>query len=64
MMEKKGRIIILEQVRSDLPWLGDLIAKPGVYDAFVNPHGAVSVKIGEEYLGIKPNEYKWLATEG
>jgi len=63
MMEKKGRIIILKQVRSDLPWLRSLIAEPGIYDAFVNTHGAVSVNIGEEYLGIKPNEYEWLVKE-
>jgi len=59
-MEQKGRIIILEQVRSDLPWLRDLVAEPGVYDAFVNSHGAVAVKIGNGYLGIKPGEFQWL----
>jgi hypothetical protein len=36
-MEHKGRIIILKEVRSDLPWLRDLRAIPGVYDAYVNP---------------------------
>lgn len=62
-MEKKGSIIILKQVRSDLPWFRDVIAEPGVYVAFVNPQGAVSVKIGEEYLGVKPNEFEWLVKE-
>lgn len=59
-MEQKGRIIILQTVRADLPWLSQLKAEPGVYDAWVNPHGAVAVKIGDEFLGIKPEEFQWL----
>jgi hypothetical protein len=60
-MEQKGIIIILKEVRSDLPWLRDLRAIPGVYDAYVNPQGAVAVKIGDEILGIKPSEFQWLS---
>ncbi len=58
-MQQKGRIVILQTVRADLP-LSQLKAEPGVYDAWVNPYGAVAVKISDEFLGIKPNEFKWL----
>jgi hypothetical protein len=63
MSEQKGRIIILRTVRADLPWMSKLKAEPGVYDAWVNPYGAVSVKIGEEFLGIKPGEFEWLVVK-
>ena len=33
---------------------------PGIYDAYVNPQGAVSIKIGGEFLGIKPGEFEWV----
>jgi hypothetical protein len=59
-MEQKGRILILETVRADIPFLSRLTAEPGVYDAWVNPYGAVAVKIGDEFLGIKPKEFQWI----
>lgn len=59
-MKQKGRIMILQTVKADMPWLSRLKAEPGIYDAWVNPYGAVSVKIGDEFLGIKPNEFTWL----
>ena len=60
MDRQKGKIRIRQTVKSDLPWLSRLKAEPGVYDAYVNPYGAVSVKIGNEFLGIKPNEFEWV----
>ena len=60
MDKQKGKVRILQTVKSDLPWMSNLKAEPGVYDAYVNPHGAVSVKIDDEFLGIKPNEFEWV----
>lgn len=60
MDNQRGKIIIRRTVQSDLPWLRQLKAEPGVYDAWVNPQGAVSVKIGDTFLGIKPGEFEWL----
>jgi hypothetical protein len=39
-------------------------AGPGVYEAEVNPHGAVSVKLADgSLLGVKPGEFEWVQGE-
>jgi len=60
MIKANRRIVILKAVRSDLPWMRDLIAEAGVYDAWVNPQGAVAVEVNGELLGIKPKEFEWM----
>jgi hypothetical protein len=62
-MEIKGKIMILNEVRGDSPFQ-DVVAPPGIYQAHINPHGAVSVETEKgELLGVKPNEFKWLNKE-
>jgi hypothetical protein len=63
MDEKKGSVILLRTIRGDFPFQA-VKAPPGVYEAYVNPHGAVSV-IAEngEMLGLKPGEFEWLTKE-
>ena len=69
-MEAKGKVILIRRIRGDWPIGHNVIAEPGVYTAFCNPHGAVSVQVensetGElEYLGLKPGEFEWLSKEG
>jgi hypothetical protein len=60
-MEQKGKIVLFNEVRGDWPIGHNTIAPAGAYDAWVNPYGAVSVIAANgHYLGIKPNEFKWL----
>ena len=44
------------RVRGDWPVGDQVIAKPGIYEVDLNPHGARSVKTPKGSLGIKPNE--------
>jgi hypothetical protein len=62
MPEKfNGKVKLTRRVRSDLPFLRDCIAEPGIYDAYVNPHGAVSVIASDGgLLGVKPDEFEWV----
>ena len=59
---KKRTVRVLYPVCSDLPCppFTPLIAAPGIYEAEVNQHGAVSVKIGDQLLGVKPGEFEWI----
>ena len=61
-MEKAARqVVLINEVRGDCPFSLDIVAEPGVYDAYVNPHGAVAVKASNgEFLGVKPREFEWL----
>jgi len=53
----------MNDVRGDFPFQATH-APAGVYDAYVNPHGAVSViATNGKMLGIKPNEFQWLDGE-
>lgn len=59
-MEQKGKVILMEDVHGDFPF-DYVIAPAGVYPAWVNPHGAVSVQAANgEMLGVKPGEFEWL----
>lgn len=60
MSVKSGRVIVLNKVRGDWPIGHNTIADSGVYDAYVNPQGAVSVMTDNGELGLKPNEFAWL----
>lgn len=61
MSKVNGRVMVLKTVRGDFPFGHHCIAEPGIYDAYVNPQGAVSVRVPNgELLGLKPVEYKWL----
>jgi hypothetical protein len=56
----KGKVILINKVTGDWPF-NNVMAPAGVYDAYVNPYGAVSVMATNgEMLGVKPNEFKWL----
>lgn len=60
-VEIRGRVILIKRVRGDWPIGHMTIAEPGVYDAYCNKYGAVSVIAGNgEMLGLKPNEFQWL----
>lgn len=46
-------------IRSDIPAIPRVFAKPGLYDALSNPWGAISVETSSgQLLGIKPDEFK------
>jgi hypothetical protein len=56
-----GRVILTRTIRGDWPIGHNTIAEPGVYDAYVNPYGAVSVIAQNgKLLGLKPGEFEWL----
>jgi ParB family chromosome partitioning protein len=56
----KGKVKLSKRVYGDFPFQATY-AEPGIYDAYVNPHGAVSVKATNgKLLGVKPGEYEWL----
>jgi hypothetical protein len=61
MEKSKNRVILLNRVTGDWPIGHTTIAEPGVYDCYINPHGAVSVIAGNgKLLGLKPGEFQWL----
>ena len=56
------KLRLLKAVRSELPFPPYLLAEARAYapdEIRVNPHGAVSVKTPNGWLGIKPNEMEW-----
>ncbi|MDP2730301.1 MAG: hypothetical protein Q8O55_07455 [Dehalococcoidales bacterium] len=60
MENKKGKVRLPKTVRGDFPF-NQTKAEPGVYDAYINPHGAVSVMASNgELLGVKPGEFEWV----
>lgn len=59
-MIQAGKIILINPIQGDFPIGSHLIAEPGVYTPFINRHGAVSVDINGEKLGLKPNEFEWI----
>jgi len=59
--EIRGRVIIRNTVRGDWPIWHTTIVEPGVYDAYCNKYGAVSVMAQNGHLlGVKPSEFEWL----
>jgi len=61
MSIKSGRVILVNKVRGDWPIGHNTVGDPGIYDAYVNPQGAVSIMAGNgNLLGLKPNEFAWL----
>ena len=61
MAKINGSIILINKVHGDFPIGHTTIAEPGVYDAYMNPHGAVSVLASNgKFLGLKPGEFEWL----
>ena len=60
MAVKSGRVILLSEVRGDWPIGHHTVGEAGVYDAYVNPQGAVHIKTPNGDLGLKPNEFAWL----
>jgi len=51
------KIRMVKTVRADVPWVKAVACMGDEYEVFLNQYGAVSVKIGEEILGLKPNEF-------
>ncbi len=50
-----------KRVHGDWPIGHTTVAEPGEYDAYLNPHGAISVIAGNgKLLGIKPGEFEWV----
>ena len=64
MIRADKRIVLLNDVHGDFPIANHVVAPAGIYDAYVNPHGAVAViATNGEWLGIKPGEFQWLDSE-
>jgi hypothetical protein len=58
----KGKVMLSRTIRGDWPIGHKTIAPAGVYEAYCNPQGAVSVKAENgELLGLKPGEFEWLS---
>lgn len=54
---------VLWTVRGEGPFYQN-VAYPGLYEAHVNQHGAVSVRAGNgQLLGVKPDEFEWVRTD-
>ena len=63
MTSNGRRLRLLRAVRSELPFGPFLRAECRAYEPSeisVNPHGAVSVRTPQGWLGIKPDEMEWL----
>ena len=50
-------VILKSAVHADFPFSAS--APAGRHLAYLNPHGAVSVKVGSSQLGLKPGEFYW-----
>lgn len=59
-MVQAGKIKVLRTIRGDCPFSQHIAAEPGEYVPFINQHGAVSVLVNGEMLGLKPDEFEWL----
>src|SRR5580765_3044585 len=58
--EARLRVTLRHEVSSDLPsFIPPLVAPPqkAGYRARLNQHGAVSINVGGEWLGVKPGEF-------
>jgi len=63
MKKARDRVILLNDVRGDFPFQATH-APAGVYDAYINPHGAVAViATNGALLGVKPDEFQWLNSQ-
>ena len=61
--EALTHVRLSERITGDSPFGDDTIAEPGVYEAHLNPHGAVSIIAGNgKLLGLKPGEFEWVGT--
>lgn len=61
--EALTHIRLTKRMTGDFPIGHTTIAEPGVYEAHLNPHGAVSIVAGNgKLLGLKPGEFEWVAT--
>ena len=63
-MSSDRKLRLLRPVRSDLPFPPFLVAEVRVYapqEIRINPHGAVSVLTPNGWLGLKPDEFEWVA---
>lgn len=53
------RVKMLRDVTSDLPFPPFLCCHQGcIYEVELNPHGAVSARLGSNVLGLKPDEFE------
>lgn len=60
MRNGAARVRLNRDVRGEFPF-HTVVVRPGVYDAHVNTHGAVSVRAQDgELLGLKPDEFEWV----
>jgi hypothetical protein len=60
MTEETVRIRLLKMVRSDIPIGIPAVAMPGIYNAEMNAHGAISVRTSTGVLlGVKPGEFEF-----
>lgn len=48
---------LTQRVASEIPFAG-LAADPGTYEAMSNDWGAISIKVGDRWLGVKPGEFE------
>lgn len=60
MTVQSGRVILTKRVHGDFPVGHKIVAEPGVYDAFINPQGAVHVETPNGDLGLRLHEFAWL----
>ena len=61
MTPRKVKIRLRKMVRGDLPIGPISVAGPGVYEAEMNTHGALSVRdCNGDLLGVKPGEFEFV----
>ncbi len=70
MSEPTGKFIRLrKRIRGDFMFSGTY-ADPGVYEAYSNPNGAISIKptvrgkyatSPDSLLGLRPGEFEWVS---
>lgn len=64
MSDKPIRIRLTRRVRSEVPVGPQAQAEQGIYEAEINPLGAISVRAsGGEMLGIKPGEFEFASVD-
>jgi hypothetical protein len=62
LKEDQLKIRLPYDVKSDMPAaISRLRGAPGVHPAAMNPHGAVSIRVDGELLGVKPGEFDFVS---
>lgn len=57
------KVLLRKVIRGDFIF-ASIVAEPGIYQPVSNQHGALSLELFGDKLGIKPGEFEWVCPYG